>query len=208
MIEKLVVSYEENPNLDFEIIETINGEKEYRRNCRYLKGSYYIKNKDIFYIDDGNKSQWYRLSSGKIEKDWETGVWQVKGTKSLLQGIVGFNPDGTFIFGGYTKNVFNNCVARVKGNQYDVINSDLLLKKDYFENIQNNMFYKRSEVNNSEYTKMTTPTVIKSYSDKGYNIEDNSGEFNLKKKLWAEYNPIIEKDVKKYAKYLGEITYG
>lgn len=59
------------------IVTTYNGMKAERKRCRYIKGNFYIMNKQCFKIVPDGK--WYRINSGMIFFNHNTGNWEKKG---------------------------------------------------------------------------------------------------------------------------------
>lgn len=211
-IKSNITSYSKNPNLGFSTVKTINGIIEYRKNCKYLKENksikegYYSIYTDIFYIESEEK--WYRVSSEKIEKDWETNKWYLKDYNSKLQkGVVGIEEDGGLIFDKFTANPYNNVIINSNGNSYNALNKEIL--KDFFiEDIGHSSFVRKSEYGSSDIKNFSKIRNAKNYTSKGYNIEDNGAEFERKKNLYRDYFLKIGPDAKKYAKYLGDISFG
>lgn len=201
----ILPSYSENPSVGFPVVETFNGNKEYRKNCKYVGGKYYIKNVDIFYIESEEK--WYRITNPKIEKDYETNQWILKGTRRMNFGVVGFE-NNTPVFGSFSDNLHNNCIVNTSKGKTVALNPEMLIAAGYFEDINACCFYKRSDVDSSSYSSMIKIRGERSYTNKGYNIEDNAKEFEEKKKLYASYPLKIEKDARTYAKYLGDTSIG
>jgi len=54
-----------------EVVKTFDGTPALRSNCKFIKGEYYEKNRQCFYID----GQWYRINSGKIVYDHAAGCY-------------------------------------------------------------------------------------------------------------------------------------
>jgi len=209
MIQKKLIttiqSYTENPSLGFPVVETHDGKTEYRKNTKFVKGKYYSVFTDIFYIESEQK--WYRTTSGKIEKDWETGEWFIKDTKKMINGIVDVDFSGNVITGRFTKNEYNNCPVVWKNSNYTALNPEIL-KMHFFEDVSANVFYKTGEVGKGDKNQMEKIRPSKSYTNKGYNIEDNAKEFEQKKELYKNYGLKIGDDAKKYAKFLGNTSFG
>ena len=200
-----IISYSENPEMGFPVVETFDGQKEYRKNCKYVKGKYYAIDKDIFYIE--SEDLWYRITSGKIEKDYETGIWYLKNTVHMTRGIVETDSKGEPVLGMFTLNPYNNCSAQFKGGNYQAMSPEIL-KGDWFEDVGNNVWYRSSETGISEMKARQKIRNEKNYTNKGYNIEDNATEFSQKKKLYADSPIEIGADAKKYGKFLGDMTFG
>ncbi len=202
-----MTSYKENPGLPMTVVDTIGGEKEYRKNCRSVKGNYYIKDKDIYFIEEENT--WYFKKSTKVDYDWEKNCVYLKGTKLLTTGVVGFDSDGKPVIGLFTENPYNNCKVQLPNSAtYPAISPDVLITNNYFEDVASNKFYSVSAVSRSDMSAMQKIRPSKTYTNKGYNIEDNKEEFERKKILYRDYNMKIGEDAKTYGKFLTDITYG
>lgn len=93
-----------------EKIETYDGTPALRKNCRFIKGSYYIKNQQCFYIGD----MWYRINSGYIVYDHENEVWVLKTTKKLVYGIIKLSGDNIPEFGYFEENRDKNVFLLIK----------------------------------------------------------------------------------------------
>jgi hypothetical protein len=193
----MVTLYSENPNLDFKTVQTVDGSTEYRVNCRRIKDEYYIKNKDVFFVD----RTWYILSKGNILFDHERNEMVIKKTFNGLRGIVGKNSDGSFIYGYFSRNIYNN-VDVLESNPSRIspcINLELVDNTHYFC------------TKTGAYVLSKSQPIIKNMVDhrRGtYNIDDNASVFNHTKDLYEKYNHPITADLKKFAKFLGDMTYG
>jgi len=200
-----IESYSVNPNLRLSIINTVNGKKEYRKNCIKIENNYYIIDEDVFFIAE--KNMYYRVNSGKIEKDWERNEWILIGSKPLKKGIVRVEEDGTVIYGRFTPNIYNNCVAETESGQHSCLNPDIL-KEWFFEDLGRNVFVKKGVYDKSIEKGMKTIKNTVDHTRKGYCIEDNTAEFEEKKELYKNYNLKINEDALLYGKYLGDKSYG
>lgn len=200
-----MIRYSDDPKLGLKVITTITGQKEYRRNCKFIQEKFYVMNEDCFFVEE----QWYRKESGKIEFDHEKGEWVLKANTQLIKGVVGFETSGAPIWGFFSANLYNNCKmhSRENGGITTVLNEALLEANGYFEDVATCKWYSRAEVGSS-YKKMTTIRNEVSFLNKGYNIEDNAAEFDQKKDMYRDYPTVISKDVRAYAKYLGNTTFG
>jgi hypothetical protein len=201
------VYYKDNPDLKLPTVKTINGETEYRKNCRKMtinsEVNFYILDKDVHEID----GHFYTINGGKIEYDHEDGTWNLKGKKSMISGIVDFGPSGPII-GKFTKNKFNNCDVRYRGSKITAINSDILIKAGYIEDISSCLFYPPEEVSSDSIREFAKIKRVRDYTDKGYNIEDNAEEFADKVASFKDSPIKISKGARKWAKYLEDITWG
>lgn len=111
------------------VVTTFDGSTAFRKDCRFIKGEHYVKNKQCFLIND----TWYRINSGLIAYDYETKTWVViKESPSLKKGIVSFDRvTRQATMGYYTTNPYRNVTIILQnGNavdcfDYSVIPADL-----------------------------------------------------------------------------------
>lgn len=200
-----MILYKNDPELSLKVITTIQGKKEYRRNCCFIDNKYYLKNEDVFLVNN----QWYRVETGKIVYDHEQKEWILKNKNPLINGIVDFK-NNEAVIGYYTANYFKNC--RVNHEKYGTIACiDVALVQDegWFEDISSNIWYRVTAVSKESRQKMQSiRTAERGFTNRGYNIEENAGDFENKKKSYKEFSTVISKEVRRYAKFLGDITYG
>lgn len=194
-----MILYQDNPNLEKKVVETFNKQKEYRCNCWKIKGLYYVINKDAFEVEGVR----YRLNSGLITYDHELKKMVVLKGKNLTKGIVDFK-DGFPIYGFFSANPYNNCQVADKLSHF-AINSDILIANKYGENFSTGVWYPLKSVSVKD---LQTPHNSNDYTTKGYNIEDNTGEFLTKIELYKNFTPELSKDVRRYGKMLGDTTFG
>lgn len=196
-------SYSENSNLKLQIVETRFGQKEYRRLCKLIKGSYHIINKDCFFINN----QWHRIDNGKITKDWETDEWILipLNTNKYNHGIVKIENDGTIITGWFKHNLYKNVNVHNYGK---AISSDIL--SNYFvEDIANNMWISRSCLSEKDISQITQ--IRKSsynFSSCTYNIDDDVKNFNNIRALYNNFPTSISNFATKLSKYIGNTSFG
>lgn len=198
-----MILYKDNPNLSLRVVDTFTGEKEYRKNCRHIKGTYYIKNKDVFEIN----SIWYKKDSPKIVYDYEVEKYVLVRNGKIIGGVVGVDRE-QLVFGNFSSNLYNNVQLHDVHGGHRVINSTLLLENGYFEDKGSNLWIKRNQVSESSFRELTKIRNEKSYSRKGYNIEDNVDEFLQKKASYESYKTNLSKDVRQYARLIGDCTFG
>ena len=201
--------YKNNPNLGITIVTTVNGEKEYRRNCKLIKGQFYIRGIDCIQIEE----KWYRVivdgqPSTLILFDNEKNVWVIrKKAVGLINGIIDFK-NGEPVLGYFTENPYENVITETSRFGKKRALNQKILTNNFFEDLKSGIFYLKSEVGDSSYRKMIQIGSSVDYHTKGYNIEDNIVEFKQKIKLYNEYPTEISKDARFLAKYLGETTFG
>ena len=200
-----MITYKNNPKLKLKTVTTVSGETEYRKNCRFIRGQYYIMNEDCFEVD----GQWVRKDSGLIVFDEELKKWVNKKREGVYYGVIGFDNSETALFGHFTPNVYNNCYVEIEeAGSHVAINSDILLENGFFEDIGTGVWYRKRGISSSTYNRMTTIRNEKSYTDRGYNIEDNAQDYARKIKAFNEQEVTLSKDVRAYAKLLGNTSFG
>jgi hypothetical protein len=123
-------------------VKTIDGTIAIRKDCRYIKGEYYIKNVQCFYIED----KWYRINSELIIYDNEKKEYLLSKYKdSLKHGIINFDSTGRPIFGYFSQNIFKNAILLLHGDQLYCIDYSLLLKNGYVEVPSKKYFVEKKE---------------------------------------------------------------
>jgi hypothetical protein len=187
-----MVYYSDNPDLGIKTVTTAAGEKEYRRNCKPIKGQYYVINKTCFLIGD----TWYRVDSGLIAEDAEKGGWFLlsKMPEDMMRGYVSLADKK---IGYFSRNPYKNVV--IGGTS--VISEEVALDGGYVEDKSTGMYVRKGDASD----KITNAL---DHTHKGYNIEDNKMEYPLKIKLYDEYPTKINEQIKEYAALLGDTTFG
>lgn len=196
--------YKENPNLGIKVVETINGEKEYRRNCKSIKGAYYRMNDQCFKVED----MWYRVESGFILKDCENNEWVLKKGSNLIEGIVAMSGNDP-IMGHFSPNKYNNLRVYGKSKKGDLMAiNEAALADRYLEDVGNGVWYPRTKLNSDGIRAMKVIRNERNYNNKGYNIEDNRDEFREKIDLFAKRDVINSKGARHLGNLIGDITFG
>lgn len=191
------MNYAENPNLDLQVVETVTGIKEYRTNCRKIKGKFYIKDKDCFFVN----GTWYRLETGKLEFDHESKKYVIKDETFLKHGIVSFENDEP-VFGFFSQNPYTNCrIELTNGDRYECISYKIIPK--IYNDLYSSMFVSRSKRQSSQTVKNT-----EDYRKYTYNIEDDAQGFEERKELYKNSIFPIKKELFKYQKALAGQTFG
>jgi hypothetical protein len=120
-----------------EIVRTYDGTSASRSDCRYIKGDYYVKHKQCFFID----GQWYRIDSGKVVFDHECGAWVIIGSRDLSEGIIRFEENKP-IYASFSPNVHKNAYLYHEGSFELVIDERLLSNEDVFREGVNGIYYR------------------------------------------------------------------
>lgn len=197
--------YKDNKDLDIQVVTTVTGEKEYRRNCRLIKEQYYRMNDDCFYV----KGTWYRVNSGKIAFDEETKNWVIINETELIKGIIAISQEGEYTRGHFTPNLCNNVRVKTNIGTENCISAALLEDNPlFFEDSSAGVWYQKNIVSESEQKSRKQIRNEIDHHRKGYNIEDNAGEYEDKKESYKNWNPKLSKDCLGFGKLLGNLTYG
>ncbi len=199
-----MIRYADNPNLDLSTVTTITKDIEYRRNCKYIGGKYYLMDRDCFYIE----GKWCRIDSGVIIYDHEKKVWIHKDKAgTLVNGIVDIKNE-EFIFGSFSENAYENVSCRTKKHGNSIaINSDVL-GNHFFEDKALSVMFRTKDYPLTDIKYRKTIRNEKNFTDRGYNIEDNQADYANKVKYYNEYPHKISKKVREIAKYLGDLSFG
>lgn len=190
------------------IITTYNGEKAPKNHCRYIKGEFYIKNKQCFNID----GTWYRINSGLITRDYETGDYKLLKGSALVNGIIEYKRDSEEVVLGYfTPNKHKNVTVSIAGCTYTAI-SEHVLGKDFDISLKDLKYYLKksssiSKVVNNSYCLNTSV-----YRSLPYNVRniDKDELRTIEKYAMQElfnYTP-GEKICLSASRFLPDFTYG
>jgi hypothetical protein len=200
-----MTSYNDNPNLGYKVVTTYSGEQEYRINCKYINNIYYVKNKECFLIDD----VWYRINSEKIAFDHETKQYVLK-TANLIHGVVDIKEE-RIVKGYFSKNIYNNVtvIDYESGNKLIAINAEILLNNNYIEDIARCEWHPKSQLSIVHVHRFQQiRNEVDHHNGRGYTVESNSMDFEEKKESWKNYPLKIDKEVFKFSKFIGEVTFG
>lgn len=200
-----MILYEKNPNLKLKTVVTIKGDTEYRKNCKFIGGKYYLMERDCFCID----GKWYRIDGGNIIYDHECKKWVHKRDASnFLRGVVGIEK-GDPIIGYFTPNLYNN--VKVRLDKYGILptlNEDILIKNGFIEDVALCTWFSKDYLGSNGVKKARTIRNERAFTDRGYNIEDNPNDFKHKTSAYKAYDTVISKNARIYSRYLGDITFG
>jgi hypothetical protein len=200
-----MTSYKDNPNLKLKTVKTVEGLTEYRRNCRSIRGKYYIIGTDCFKIGE----KWYLKTSKLITFDYEKGEYVLIDKTPLVYGVVSFKEDGSPNFGYFTENKYNNLMVNIKSYGGALcIREEILQKGGYIENISDGIWYHKKSMNGEFLLGINKINSRRVFTNKGYNIEDNAEEFKQKIELFDKYPTKVSAKSVQYARFLGGITWG
>lgn len=190
-----------------ETVITYDGTPALRKSCRYIKGAYYIKDKQCFLIN----GTWYRITSDKIAFDHETNSWVVIndefGFFRLLDGIVALN-NKTPVLGRFSPNPAKNSSAFYKGAYYPVLNLGIIesgLANGAIAEGINGRYYFRAGYTPKEFTHKLRPNREHFYSfSYNYGSEPLIPEFTDRFNQFFTAEPLLSDAFK----YLSGYTFG
>lgn len=200
-----MVLYKDNPNItDLKVVTTFKGEKEYRKNCKYIKLKYYTINHDCFEIE----GKWRTIENSQIIYDWEKETYILKSPyRHINYGLIK-NKDGNLEMGYFTSNPYNNIPIDSKKYGSVLAISKDILDDNWIEDMRYHVWFNKTEVPTSH---ILTRQIIKNSDNpagRGYNIEDNLSDFEIKKYNYTRYKTPITPKIKHLSRYIGDITFG
>lgn len=201
-----MVYYKDNPNLEQElqVVTTVTGDKEYRKNCKYINERYYVINNTCFQIE----GKWRRYDDKNVVFDWEKNTYVINKPESrLVYGVVK-NKEGKLEKGYFSTNIYNN--VQTVSNTFGecmAISSDIL-GDSWIEDMQHHYWWEKAGLSPMGIKEKKVIKNKENPAGRGYNIEDNHGDFIFKRKSYDEYNTHITPKIKYLSKYLGDLTFG
>jgi hypothetical protein len=146
-----------------ETISTYDGTTALRKDCRFIKGAFYEKNRQCFYIEN----IWYRVNSGKIVFDHELKIWVIKDSvRDLVHGVTDIRDDMEPEFGYFTPNKYKNTfLVQPSGIVYTVLDENILRDNVlYFTEGFNGVYFPNSMTVGRAYTSKLKPKKEGFYS--------------------------------------------
>jgi len=125
-----------------ENITTFDGTTARRKDCRFIKGTFYIKNIQCFLIN----GQWHRINNDLIVFDNEVKKWVLKSESRLLEGVIGITPTYEITRGWFSENPNNNVRFYFKGVTLYAINVQAIAC-DLLKEGLNDIYYLTNEKN-------------------------------------------------------------
>ena len=154
-------------------VQTFDGSVANKRDCRFIKGDFYIKNKQCFLIND----TWYRVNSGFITYDNETRQWVIiKDNPNLIKGIVSFDGEEA-ILGFYTQNKFKNVTVYLKDGRILSCIDYKILPPGYFRENVTEMVFEHVSYKTTRESLGLTPTrsrLAKSFDERFPKVDFNN----------------------------------
>ena len=185
-----------------EKVITFDGTEALRKDCRFIKGNYYIKDKQCFYI----KEKWYRVNSEYIIFDYRKEEYILTSeSHNLSEGIVKLNSDNTVVFGHFTRRT-DDLFFSYQGELYRLLNSSILTTNSNVREGLNGHYYFNGDSRLSKDFLMKTkpmkegfyPIRLEYSSD--YLLEEFQADF---KHLFVG-NPLISNAYR----YIDDYTFG
>lgn len=199
-----MVRYKDDPNLkELQVVTTVSGEKEYRKNCKYIRQQYYVIERDCFQVS----GTWHTLQGGLIAYDWERKEYVLKNQVRLIHGIVE-NESGKLELGYFSPNSYNNIQTHSSMFNTVIAMSEDILGKDWFEDLGNHTWFFAPEISPSNIQGKKAIRNSDNPAARGYNIEDNKQDLTTKVDLYSKYKTVITPQIKQLAKYIGDISFG
>lgn len=163
---------------------TFDGTPAKRSDCRYIKGEYFIKNKQCFYIND----KWFRISSKFITFDHENKnyVHIDYANQYLINGIVKLLP--SIEFGYFTPNPYNNIFVPFLDKV--LINVDLCNFNNPFYTISNNVVVKVGNPTGMKVTRYENIPYNYNSSDTMYMFDNTKSTSYYKSLFDLSYNKL------------------
>ena len=192
------------------VVTTFDGTTAFRKDCRFIKGEHYVKNKQCFLVN----GTWYRINSGMVTYDYETKAWVIiKENPLLIKGVVSFDRETRrATMGYYTTNPYKNVTlaltdgATMSCFDYSIIPLDLF-QEDKMSGIfihkdcpQLPISMRRTVVFANHGYPFTPQYCLKHYED------DFRKRFEEGAERRVFLNPSLK--VSEYAGSLGEMTFG
>jgi hypothetical protein len=185
-------------NIMEEII-TYDGTTALRRNCRFIKGAFYIKNKQCFFIGD----KWYRIDSNKVVFDCEKQSWIMKDSTYLIHGIININDDIPE-FGDFSANPRNNVKLFCKGKLHTAINTEIFRENRIKEGLTGIYYFENDKIIPKEFT-----TKLKPRKDGCYSFPFEYSSDNLIPRFVEMHEDFIGKSLLSDAsKYIDGFSFG
>lgn len=193
--------YSENPRLDLATVKTVDGETEYRNNCKRLDGLYYVKGVHLVY--DELERTWYLPSTGSVSKVFDHELQKdVVNSKSLITGVVDYK-NNKCVIGYFSENPLKNGLVYCEHGTMMAMNIEDLIKKG-FKEVTNAGQYLAP----GQSSPFSTRKVGVDLSHHVYNIEDNAVNFTKSINVY-EKSPIeVPKNISRIEPYIKGLKFG
>jgi len=147
----------QNTNIKF--VTTFDGQKARREDCKYIKGEYFIKDIQCFFINNN----WYRITSSKIVFDYELKKFVIK-SNNLIFGVIGISgEDNTPKFGNFSPHPDNTFLFHL-GYTYTVIRENVLENSPLIKEGLTGVYYYTNQLVPIQFTQKVKPIKEDFYS--------------------------------------------
>ncbi len=201
-----MVYYKDNPSLEetLQVVTTVNGEKEYRKNCKFINEKYYVIDKTCFQIE----GKWRRYDDSKIVFDWENQAYVInKPENRIIYGLIK-DKEGKLALGFFSPNVYNNVTtSSFSFGDVTAISTDIF-DENWFEDLKYHIWFNKKDLSASSIKEKKLIRNQENPAGRGYNMEDNPGDYQIKRKYYNEYKTHITPKIKYLSKYLGDLSFG
>jgi hypothetical protein len=157
-----------------ELVTSVTGKEAKRSDCRKIKGSYYIKNEECFYIN----GKWNRFDNGNIMLNFDNGKYDLISNLEELNLTRGYSYDAEndlFIEGFFTMGNTTCIVSFDEGETTHMFIDYNLLPKNYKVQPNRDYFRKYRKGQTKESIYKLKSTVNNSYGafKYDYNLSNN-----------------------------------
>jgi hypothetical protein len=186
-------------------VTTEQGSVELKSNCQLIAGGWYLINRDCELIN----GEWRRKATLFYDNELKV---HTPSRYTLTEGVIDIKADGTFVYGYFSPNPYTNVVLqspKLKDSAATVQTYKLLEGREMFLRRRGtDEWYDKTVLSTSSKINYNSVQNVMDFTGKGYNIEDNSAEFASKIKLYDNYDLKLSKDVRRYARLLGDLSWG
>lgn len=195
--------YRDNPHLGITIVKDIRGNLEYLGNCCKIDDLYYVKNIDLEY----NGKRWVKKEANIYDHELKINVSTSYG---LIKGIVGFENNGAIKYGFYSANPYKNCTVMLTPgtNPTSCIDVALLDTSVYIEHVNDGLYYNINSYGLVNKKEFNNKRIVINGAHCPYNIEDNDGNFERQKLIYANSDFPIDRDIRFASNYIKDLTFG
>ena len=208
-------------------VATYNGELVLLKNCKKIKGEYYVKGISCFLIND----KWYSINSDKIWYDNITKIYKTKNNK--IRNCMALKSLNPYEIGYVEINDYYFCIGINKyGNKILCSDYNIFKNAGWIEHVNLEEWHEEVPVTNPikintiGFNKLPVKSYVKNFiesfgnnqnnlnikrkftfKNNVYNIED-SNSFEILKDKYNNFKVDLSKDVKQAAKLIGDISFG
>lgn len=186
-----------------EEVITFDGTTAPRKDCKYIKGKYYIKNKQCFLFN----GLWYRINSNKVTFDHEYECWVLLDSSSinLLYGIISIE-NRIPKFGHFTINKIKNSYLYFEDSIYPVFDESILKECNDVEEGVTGIYYFK---NDSTVPSLLVTKLVPNKNNY-YSFPFNYGSEELIPVFSESFNQFFKGDLLLSNNYkaLGNYTFG